>query len=289
MLGTMKALRQKHPHDHLTLLTSRPFVQLAQQANVFDSVLIDTHPKFNPIEWYKLIKKIISCRFDLIYDLQISNRTKKRYYSLIRFFSKSIQWAFLDPIGFKRVAILNKKICSWGKKEKWNSIHFSFPKTDLSFLKGEEKFFYLLPHRYILIIPGCSLEHPYKRWPVDSYITLVKMFGQKKIPSVILGTSAESDIVQKIVSATPFAIDFLNKASLLDIPSLAQKSLCVIGNDTGPTHMASLSKAQTIYLFSEKTKKAALRMHNVKNFIGQNISDIKVENVFNYAMNIIKG
>ena len=100
------------------------------------------------------------------------------------------------------------------------------------------------------------------------------------IPSVVLGTNAEKEQID-IICQNSKAVNFLNKASLLDIPALASKSAVIVGNDTGPVHMSCFSKRPAIVLFCQKTAGSANDLPNVTNLIVKDISDISVEQVWN--------
>ena len=102
-------------------------------------------------------------------------------------------------------------------------------------------------------------------------------FGAKGLKSVILGTSAEAAEIQSVVKDNPHAVDFMNKATLADIPDLGRGAAVVIGNDTGPSHMARLAGAKTVMLFNAHTAEAAVEMPTVVNLRGRLITDISVE------------
>ena len=63
--------------------------------------------------------------------------------------------------------------------------------ASLSFCKADPKVLVQLPSKYVLLIPGCSPAHPYKRWPAEFYRQLALKLGKEKIYSVVLGTNAE--------------------------------------------------------------------------------------------------
>ena len=43
-MGAMEAIRKHHPKDHITLLTTRPFLDIAQRSGYFNEILIDRRP-----------------------------------------------------------------------------------------------------------------------------------------------------------------------------------------------------------------------------------------------------
>lgn len=286
-VGKMKKIRQDNPHAHITLMTMQPFVKIGQQSGFFDAVVIDNRSRYNPVEWYRVCKHILTDgHYDIIYDLQASLRTRKKYYPAARFLGHGLQWAFQKPNGFFVKTVAPKRAFCWGKAtQKFVPFHGLPP--DLTFCDGGGKNFHLLPKKYVLIIPGCSPNHPYKRWPIASYVALVQKLAAKGVRCVVLGTNAEAKEVNTIAAADKSAVNFLNKASLLDIPKLAHRASVVVGNDTGPIHIAALSRVPVICLFCAKTQASARHQANITNFVGQNIADITPETVFNQVMRSI--
>ena len=280
-LGWVFALYKKYPEAKFTFMTTKPFVPFVKCMPFVSEIIVDTRPRYNLKEWWNTCKKgIADTKWDYIFDLQSSKRTRRKYFNLSRFFSKyDMHWGCLDKTGFIIHSVEKKHRFSFGKLSK-SVMPFTPLDIDLSFIKGEEKNFCLLPNKpFLLIIPGCSANHPYKRWPKEKYLSLVLAAQEKGIPSVVLGTNAEHEEIEYICQNSN-AVSFQNKASLLDIPALAAKASVVIGNDTGPVHMSCFSKTPAIVLFCEKTARSANDFPNVTNLIGPDIADISVEQVW---------
>lgn len=277
--GAMKTLREHHKEAHITLLTTKPFVKMAEQSGYFDTVIVDPRSR-NPVDWWRICKKTIADgNFDIVYDFQNNKRTKKRYFALARlFYRKNLTWACWTTGGFDVRHVTKTHRFSWGQvTHKHMPMDFYPPALD--FMHGDQAHFHELPEKYVLLIPGCSKAHPYKRWPAESYAALARRLAERGIQSVILGTDEEKDAAEIIIQTTPTAINFLNKAQLMDIPALAKKATAVVGNDTGPTHMAALAGQPCLYLFSERTRKSANWFPNITNLFGEHVSDITVDQV----------
>jgi ADP-heptose:LPS heptosyltransferase len=87
------ALRQFHKKDHLTLLTTAPYQELAQKMGYFDEILIDERFKlFELSKLCKFRKYLRSQGFQKIYDLQNVDRT--RLYSYL--ISNKTKWIAPD-------------------------------------------------------------------------------------------------------------------------------------------------------------------------------------------------
>ncbi len=258
--GRLFAIRKRFKDARIDLLTGSGLVQMAQQMEIFDNVFIDDRNKFDIFLWYRVCKKIIADgNYDIVFDMQGSIRTLKKYQPLSNFFAgKKLNWQR-----------------SFGK---YVDEVEELPAT-LEFCKGDEKNFHLLPEKYVLLIPGCSPSNEHKRWSKEKYANIAKKLAKENIYSVVLGTKAEQIEIDFIANSTKYAINFMGKASLLDIPNVAKRAMCVIGNDSGPTHMASLVGTKTIVLFCERTKNSANNFENVINLFGGNINDITEQEV----------
>lgn len=277
--GAMKTLREHHKGAHITLLTTRPFVKIAEQSGYFDTVVVDPRSR-RAADWWHVCKKTIADgNFDVIYDFQNNKRTKKRYFTLARLFCrKNLTWACWAKDGFDVRRVVKTRGFSWGKLTT-EHLKMRFYPPNLDFMHGDRAHFHELPEKYVLLIPGCSKAHPYKRWPAESYAELARRLAERGIQSVILGTDEEKDAARIIADATPAAVNFLNKSQLADIPALAKKATAIVGNDTGPTHMAALAGRPCVYLFSERTRKSANWFPNITNLFGEHVGDITPDRV----------
>lgn len=279
-LGMMKRLANLHKKDDVYCLTMSPFVEIARQTGLFKDVLVDNRPNYQLKEWYHVLKKIlIDGQWDIIYDLQQSHRTRKKYLPFLRLMSrKDFCWVF--PYKQQQLDMHKKRALSWGTvvEKPWKRASYVFP--DLSFCRGNPNVLAQLPARFILMVPGCSAGHPYKRWPEKYFIEIAQKAGALGVESVVLGTKAETDIVNTICQGTPFARSLLGKTKLADIPAVARRALVVVGNDTGPQHMASFVHTPAVSLFCKRTERSAIKRDNITNLIAQNIEDITPDQVW---------
>lgn len=279
-VGTMRYIREIHPNASFSLMTMSPFVSMAKQMEMFDDYIIDNRPSaWNLPYMFKLLVKIKHEGFSHIYDLQASSRTRYRYYPLLRWLSaRSFVWVnFQKSVEYR---IEKKRCCSLGSQRRCG-IHAPSKVSDLTFLKGEGKHFDELPEKYVLMIPGCSPNHPYKRWPIENFQELVRRLAGRGIHSVVIGTNIEAEEVEAIAGASPMAVNMLNKTSLLDVPQLAIRAMACVGNDTGPSHMASLSGCHSIAIYDNRTKRGALRGPNSVNLVSPDlITKITVDKVW---------
>lgn len=287
--GAMQQIRKHYPDAHITMLTSQPFVKMMEKSGLFNDVLVDNRPKLNLKNWGRVCQSILADGgFDMIFNLQLSKRVQKKYYTIARLLTKNpFRWAYFDNDGAKCINVDKKPRLTWGKT-RMETLPIQWADGDLSCFKGEEKNFHLLPEKFVLLIPGCSATHPYKRWPASSYAELANRLADKGIRSVVLGTKSEETEINHIVQNAPTAVNFMDKAALIEIPALVQRSVAVVGNDTGPQHMAALCQRPTITLYCNITAKSAQYFPKETPLISDNIADISVDTVYEQLMQRIK-
>ena len=271
-LGGMMEVRRRFPDAELTLMTNKAFLSIAKQAGIFSNYIIDNRVSwFNLKEQIRLVKEVTSGGFEYIFDFQCVSRTEKKYFPVFRWFMPhSFTWVSARKSFAWKV---EKKGRGRGKLTK-EEYPFNMPVTDLSFLHGENKHFGELPEKFVMMIPGCSPNHPHKRWPIANYSELAARLAERGIHSVVIGTKAEEMEINAIVGASSMAVNMLNKTSLLDIPDLARRALATVGNDTGPSHMASLSGAPAIAIYDKRTAVGALRGPRSINMVSPSTIDL---------------
>ena len=74
--GIIKSIRYEHKNAKLVLLTSKKFVKLMSMCPYIDDQIIDNRSSFfNLLSHINLYKNINKYKFNIIYDLQNSQRT----------------------------------------------------------------------------------------------------------------------------------------------------------------------------------------------------------------------
>lgn len=283
-VGIMQKIREEHPDAEFTLMTGSGFVSIARQMNMFSHYIIDNRQSWLNLPYLaRLSKEIAAGEFDYVYDAQGVSRTIKKYFPAMRFLSrKSFVWCNVytqTEWHVEKKCRYSFGTCTEKKGKACEKL------SDLSFLHGENKHFHELPERFVLFVPGCSPMHPHKRWPVAYFSELVARLADRNIHVVIIGTKTEAEEIQAIAAASPMAVSMLNKTSMLDIPDLARRAIATVGNDTGPSHMASLSGMPTIAIYDNRTKQGALRGLRSVNLVSPNtIEKITVDEVWKHLL-----
>lgn len=280
-MGPFKAIRQHHPNDRITLLTTRPYVDLARRSGYFDQVLIDQKPsKFQWLKWWDLRVLLRSGGYQRVYDLQTSGRSC-RYFRLMG--HPKPEWSgiakgcshphsnperdFMHTIDRQREQLNMAGIAD-------------VPLPDLSWARGDHHEFDL-PDRFALFVPGGAPHRIAKRWPPGKYVQLAWALKRKGIIPVLLGTHDELLIMEAIMDGAPFCLNLAQKTTFEDIAWLAGKAALAVGNDTGPMHIISLSNCPTVVLYSSDSNPALCGQsgEKVAHLRADNIQAITVEQV----------
>lgn len=288
-LGPMAAIRRAHPSAHITLLTTKPFAEFARRCGYFDEIWLDQKPSaLNLAGWLALRKKLHGGGFARVYDLQNNDRTAL----YLRLFGKSNrpEW-----VGAARGASHRN---ASPDRSKGHAIDGHIQTLalvgitdiaidDLRWIE-EDLSSFNLPPVYVLLVPGCSPQHPHKRWPLENYASIAAALSQEKISPVLLGTAAESDVTGKIKSLCPTAIDLTGKTTLFQIVAMAGKAVGAIGNDTGPIHLIAATGCPTLALFSGTSNKIkhAPQGKNVAILQKESLTDLDAKSVIETAQTL---
>jgi ADP-heptose:LPS heptosyltransferase len=251
--AAFQALRERYPRATIALLTQPQWRDFARSQPWFDQIIEDTRPSSWQLEkWLTLWQRLR--RFDpqLVIDLQGKTRQTILYALLGGWHGPD--WSGAAPrCRFPRV---------WPPQPNWHFTDFiaaqlqvmgiTAPKptaADYQWLDAPIDAL-ALPEKFVLLVPGCSPTHPEKRWPASSYAQLAQTLHQQGLASVMIGTKAEADVLTAIQREAPEVINLGGRTGLLQIGAIARRAQAVIGNDTGPVHLAAATGTPTLTLFS---------------------------------------
>jgi ADP-heptose:LPS heptosyltransferase len=256
-LPAMAAIRANHPAANITLLTSKPLVELGKKSGWFDRVEIDTRPPWHQIgHWLRLRHTLRAGRFDRVYDLQSQDRTAI-YFRLLGP-GKRPEWSGIAPGASHPHTDPNRKymhaldihaaqLCVAGIAR--------IPKPDLRWLDEDIRQLGL-PSRIALLVPGSAPHRPAKRWPTAAYGALAVMLVKKGITPVVIGTAEERPLADSIRAVCPKARDLTGQTSLFVVAGLARRAVFAIGSDTGPMHLIAMVGCRVVSLFSAESNPA---------------------------------
>ena len=141
----------------------------------------------------------------------------------------------------------------------------------------------------VLVIPSTSKSGMHKKWPVNKYIKLCKKIEELGYSICLVGSENDREITSKIAKSCKNTIDLTSKSPPDVIYSVALKCKLIITNDTGPGHIAALSKNSIIWI-AQKNITSKVNIENNKHnelILSEKIEQISVDNVFQKIKKIL--
>ena len=239
--GIFKSIKRRHPNTNLILLTSSLYKKIVMESPYFSNIIEDNRlPIWHLRGYFALLKKLHSYSFSHVYDLQNSQRTSMYKFLLL----KNVIWITTKrndhPISGLQGLIDMLKSDGMQSKE--------ILEPDLSWLINDVSLLlkkYKILKKYIVLIPGSSRKHPEKRWPFYNDLAIEFMNRGYDVINII-----GPDEIDLKKSLEGHVLDSLEWG---DLAGVISKSSFVIGNDTGPCHIASCLKKPGIALFGPTT------------------------------------
>jgi ADP-heptose:LPS heptosyltransferase len=280
--GAMHDIRLHHPDAEITVMTTPSYKRYMERCPWVDRIFIDPRDsRFRLDRMLALRKRLRQQNFNMVYDLQQVGRTDFYY----RFFLKDTPWMGGAPG------------CSCFCKrptDRCAADHFAISlaqagvtvchtrRSDVSWMADDvdqllERTGLIGP--FVVLIPGGSANHPEKRWP--HYPELAQRLRESGLQAVTVPGPDEMELCRSIDGEMLLNGD----GSYLDIFKLAgvlKKAAFVVGNDTGPTHIAVHMQLQGLALFSAHIPAAFSGIqHGRFDWIERpNLDDLKVSEVW---------
>ena len=282
--SSLKSIRQKYPGSKITLLTDVKFKFFSDRIIFVDEIIYENRPSFFRIDkWLTIIFKIIKRRFNIVFDLQNSDRTSI-YYFFIKLFNSKTVWSGNRKGGKFKYHPKNFEGISIKDRIKNQLVLMDieiYDKPDISWMM--KKNIINLPNNdFVILLPGSSPEHKHKRWPAEKFAELANYLKEKKIDSIILGQShSEGEELKKIKLLAPKIIDFSDQ-DLDCLATTASKAIGAIGNDTGPTFVAAAAGCPITWLLSNHTDP------NITQLLGSKVNTLKKDNIIDITVDEVK-
>jgi ADP-heptose:LPS heptosyltransferase len=245
------AIRAHHPEAEITLLTTRPYAALAEAAPWFDRVGVDARPAWWDVPGLLRLRRMLR-GFDMAYDLQTSGRSSWYFHLAGRPPWSGIARGCSHP----QAGPARERMHTFERQRDQleRAGIAGFPLPDLSFLTSRP--IPPLPDRFALLVPGSSAHRPAKRWPAERYGALANILAGRGLTPVVMRGPDEEALAATIRAACPTALDPAGNLKLLDLFALAARAELVVGNDTGPTHIATAAGCPALVLFSHDSDPA---------------------------------
>jgi len=255
-MGPFAAIRNHHPGQRITLLTTEPFAEFARASGLFDEVWTDGRLSGMDVAgWLKLLSRLKNGGFGRVYDLQTSDRSSF-YYRL--FWPNFPEWSGIargcshphaNPVrdNMHTIERQAEQLAVAGISD--------VPVPDLSWAAADLSRFGL-GKNYALLVPGGAAHRPAKRWPPENFGAVARSLKEKGIEPVLLGSSAESGVMAEIKTHCPEARDLAGQTTLLELAALGRGAVAAVGNDTGPMHLIAAVGCTSVVLYSNESDPA---------------------------------
>lgn len=138
------------------------------------------------------------------------------------------------------------------KRAGQNLTPFHAPSLEVTARNRESATLFLQRHaieRFIVIHTGARWV--YRRWAIDKWAELAVVMRQRYGCEIVFagGPDDVADI-RKVMRILPFeAYSWAGQSSLLDYAALVSRAVCMIGNESGPMHIAAAMDVPVIALF----------------------------------------
>lgn len=278
-LGPFAAIKQHHAAQRRVLLTTGPYREIAEISDFFDEIYTAGRP-----DWWRF-DQILSLRVWLrqlnpirVYDLQTSGRSS-RYFKL--FADPKPEWSGIAP-GCSHPHENPRRNDMHTIERQAEQLKMAdiapLPATDWPWLDIDVSQF-KLPLKYVLLAPGGAPHRPDKRW--TQYPALAQILAARGITPVLLGTTAERDVLREIANACPEAQNLSGRTSLVEIAGLARRAAGAVGNDTGPMHLIAATGCPSLVLYSAASDPALCgqRGQMVRILRKNDLAELSVEEV----------
>lgn len=254
-MGPFAAIRAHHPQARITLLTTRPFVELAEASPWFDEVWVDDKPPpWRLDKVLSLRRRLRSGRFGRVYDLQTSDRTSW-YFRLV---GPGVEWSGIARGCSHPHANPGRDSMHTIERQREQLAMAGIervPPPDLAWAEAPPGKFGI-PSPFVLLVPGGAPHRPAKRWPADRFGAVAVWLAGRGITPVLLGTEKERAEIETVKAACASAVDLAGRTGFPDIIALARRAEAGLGNDTGPMHLIAAGGCPSVVLFSHESDPA---------------------------------
>ena len=105
---------------------------------------------------------------------------------------------------------------------------------------------------FALLHPGTAFFT--KQWPPKYFAHVAEYLSERGIPSVAIGSRAESGILREVVDSASVRVARFDDLTLPEITALASKAKLFVGNDSGIAHIAAAVNTPSVVIFGSSNR-----------------------------------
>ena len=264
-----RELRKVYPDSRLTLLTSEGFGRVLENNPHLDEIIYH-HRKETRNDLENLIDQLRLQKFDLIYDIHNSLRSRWIGWQLKRHAPKPEHWLIEKrtlarelQIRFGWAQFFNGK----SQREQWleplrrhhtgalSTKTELFPSVaDKNYVKAWLNQNDLQDKPFVCI--GASASFPLKCWPLKNFKQLIENIIQSGISVVLVGTNGEieTEELAEYFRGSQNVFCAAGMFTILQSAALLEMANAVVANDTSIIHLAEAMRTPSIALFGPTVK-----------------------------------
>lgn len=264
-----RELRKVYPDSRLTLLTSEGFGRVLENNPHLDEIIYH-HRKETRNDLEKLIDQLRLQKFDLIYDIHNSLRSRWIGWQLKRHAPKPEHWLIEKRTLARELQIR----FGWGQffngksqREQWleplrrhhtgalSTKTELFPSVaDKNYVKAWLNQNDLQDKPFVCI--GASASFPLKCWPLKNFKQLIENIIQSGISVVLVGTNGEieTEELAEYFRGSQNVFCAAGIFTILQSAALLEMANAVVANDTSIIHLAEAMRTPSIALFGPTVK-----------------------------------
>lgn len=253
--GPFAAISAHHRSERIVALTTAPWAALLRASPWFDEVWVDAKPAWADIPGLLALRRRLRAGgFTRVYDLQTSSRSS-RYFALM---GGSVEWSGIAR-GASHPHANPRRDSMHTVPRQQDQLRMAgietFPPPDTAWLDAPlDPRRIPLPEGFVLLLPGASPGRPAKRWP--GFADLAATLAAEGTTPVLAGTAAEAPLAAAIQERCPSARDLTGRTSLLELAAVMRRADAIIGNDSGPLHLAATIGKPSVVLFGDDSDPA---------------------------------
>lgn len=250
--GAMQDIRLHHPGAHITVLTRRAYASLLRRCPWVDAVIGDDNaPRWRLDRMLGLRRQLCEYQYVRVYDLQNSRRT--RFYQ--RWLSEPANTWSTSVRDAGSVLTVPERHAMQLEAAGIEATHSARPSPkwiadDVAALLDHAG----IVRPYVVLLPGSSARHTHKRWP--HYAECSRLLQQNGVQVVTIPGVDEPELGQAHAGPHYAGVVLRPQGRVLDLHELAGVVLaaaCVVGNDSGPTHLASCLGTRCVALIGARS------------------------------------
>lgn len=259
--GALRDIRENHKGAHISVLTRRPFARLLARCPWIDEVVADdNHPRWRLDAMWRLRARLLKVDFDIAYDLQNSRRSAFYLHMLL---GNRIPWSGAHPKSHlphrhpapKSLPVLQRhatQLTDAGLATTWSlspagAEWLCDPVDDLLDTAG-------LKSPFVVLLPGSSTRGAAKRWP--HYAELAQRLDAQGLHPVTIPGPDELGQFSGFAGTELRAADG-RALNLHHLAGVMRSAVAVVGNDSGPTHLAANLGCYGLALFGTDASQTA--------------------------------